>query len=652
MKKNGACLIPSAVVMTLLCLAVLFSDWFAPHRMMVAAALFGVCVIVLLCSDAVSRRREKERTRVMDAVFEENASIAAKLIRQVNVPCAMVDERGRIVWRNEIFKKIFADWDIRRIQPQFDASATVAAAPLAISGGEYQVMTIPVRRSADGRAIVFQYWLDRTEAAHYQRLFEEQMPYVALIYIDNFEELAANQQFHRTSVLTDVEKMVSDLTKSIDGIYRRYESGRFVLVFEAKHLVEMENVRFPILERAHGIDTGTSMAVSLSISIGAADRITLSDESARQAMELALGRGGDQAVVKRGANYTFYGGKRQVEAMQSRVKMRLFSKALRQLFENAGDVFIMGHERADMDCLGAALGVFTCARSIGSRAYIILPENNSTIERAMEMLQQDRAYADAVVTPEQAERLIRPNSVLVVVDTQRASIVAAPQLLTQVSRLVLIDHHRRNADRIENATLHFLESRASSASELVAELLQYFDDDLRPSAFVCGALLAGITMDTKHFAFNVGSRTFDAAAYLRRNGADIALVKQMFQDDMESYGDCANTVRGADIMQGGIAVAAVEDGVKNAKLIAAKAADELVGIRGIEAAFVIGREDGSIAVSGRSIGNVNAQVICESMGGGGHMTVAGAQLGEIDIEEAEARVRAAVDEYMREDKTK
>jgi c-di-AMP phosphodiesterase-like protein len=402
------------------------------------------------------------------------------------------------------------------------------------------------------------------------------------------------------------------------------------------------------LEQAHAIETGTSMKVSLSIAVGANDRIARSDESARQAMEIALGRGGDQAVIKKGGGYVFYGGKRQPEAMQSRVKMRLFSKALRQMFENAGDVVIVGHKRPDMDCIGAALGIATCVKQAGARAFIVLDDDNAMIDRALELIRQNHAYSGMLISPEQAERLIRPTSVLVVVDTQRVSSLVAPRLIETAGRVVVIDHHRRGAEHIDNPTLHFLEVRASSTSELVTEMLQYFDANLRPPAFVCGTLLAGITIDTKHFAFNVGSRTFEAAGYLRKNGADTGMVKQMFQDDMESFGDVANTVRSAELLTGGIALATVSEGVKNASLIAAKAADELIGIRGIEAAFVLGKEEEVVNVSGRSLGSINVQLICEKMGGGGHLTMAGAQLGDIELDEAEALVRGFVEQYKQE----
>ena len=648
MKKTKTILLPLGVLLCVLCAAVFASAWYQAYRLIAAAIAFGLSLIVFLISLLLEHRRQKEMKKRMDDVFSENSEIASRLVNLVSIPCALIESDGKIAWRNESMQKIFAEPDICRAQPHFDFSAPLVAVPMEHAGNVYQVMNVPVFREKDQRSMLFQYWLDRTEAAHYQRLFEEQMPYVALIYIDNYEELSADVQFHKTSVFSEVERLIADLVKDIDGVYRRYENGRFFVVFEAQHLQQMERARFPLLEQAHNIDTGTSMLVSLSIAVGAADRIARADESARQAMELALGRGGDQAVIKKGGGYVFYGGRRQPEAMQSRVKMRLFSKALRQLFENTGDVFIVGHKRPDMDCIGAALGVATCAKYAGSRAYIVLGEQNNMIEHALELIRDNHAFSGMLTTPEYAERIMRPTSVLVVVDTQRVSSLVEPKLLELAGRVVVVDHHRRGADHIDNPTLHFLEARASSTSELVTELLQYFDANLRPPALVCGTLLAGITIDTKHFAFNVGSRTFEAAGYLRKNGADTSMVKQMFQDDMESFGDVATTVRSAELLPSGVALGSVGEEIKNASLIAAKSADELIGIKGIEAAFVLGRDGESISVSGRSLGNVNVQIICERLGGGGHLTMAGAQLTNMEFEEAEALVRTAVEHYMQE----
>ena len=648
MKKKKTILLPLGVLLCVLCAGILASDRLQPFRLIAAAAAFGLSLIVFLVSLYLERRRQRFMQKRMDDVFSENSEIAARLVDQVSIPCALVERDGKIAWRNESMQKIFAEADICRIQPHFDFGAPLVAVPLEHAGNVYQIISVPVYREVDERSMLFQYWLDRTEAAHYQRLFEEQMPYVALIYIDNYEELSADVQFHKTSVFSEVERLVSDLMKEIDGVYRRYENGRFFVVFEAQHLAQLERARFPLLEQAHDIDTGTSMLVSLSIAVGAADRVTRADESARQAMELALGRGGDQAVIKKGGGYVFYGGRRQPEALQSRVKMRLFSKALRQLFDNTGDVFIVGHSRPDMDCIGAALGIATCAKFAGSRAYIVLGQQNNMIEHALELIRDNHAFSNMLITPEHAERIMRPTSVLVVVDTQRVGSLVAPKLLELAGRVVVIDHHRRGADHIDNPTLHFLEARASSTSELVTELLQYFDANLRPPALVCGTLLAGITIDTKHFAFNVGSRTFEAAGYLRKNGADTSMVKQMFQDDMESFGDVATTVRSAEVLPGGVALACVGEEMNNAPLIAAKSADELIGIKGIEAAFVLGCDGDNISVSGRSLGNLNVQIVCERLGGGGHLTMAGAQLMHTDLEEAEALVRAAIEHYTQE----
>ncbi len=648
MEKKTHVIVPMVIVSTLLCLAILFSGYYQAYLPYVTAGGLFVVLVGALCCFGAERRREKKLLVQLDAVFGQNNSASARIIRDVSIACAILDDTGRIVWRNAMYEKLFDEENILKILPQYDPRLPLAAMPLDYAGGAYQLMNMPVSRPGTSRKLTFQYWLDRTEAAHYKRLFEDQMPYVALVYVDNYEELSSDVQFHRTTVLAEVEGLIADMMRKLGGIYRRYENGRFLLVFEAARLETVEAERFPLLEAARAIDTGTNVSVSLSIAVGVADHIQQSDESARQAMELALGRGGDQAVVKVGTNYRFYGGKRQMESMQSRVKTRLFSKALRQLFENAGDVIIMGHKHADMDCVGAALGVATCAKQIGSKAYIVLDESNVSIDSVIALIQSSRAYAGMLITPEQAERLMKPTSVLVVVDTQRPNTTIAPGLLSLASRIVVIDHHRRSADHIENPTLHYLESRASSASELVTETLQYFDDNLRPPSFVCGALLAGITVDTKHFAFNVGSRTFEAAGYLRKNGADIGMVKQLFQEDMVTFSDCADAVRQATVTASGIAVSRVAAGASNAKLIAAKAADDLIGIRGVEAAFVMGLADSGTCVSGRSLGGVNVQLICERMGGGGHLTMAGAQLNTTDLDEAEAIVRSCIAQYEQE----
>ncbi len=612
----------------------------------IALGVLGVGLLWLLIMALVLHAIAKRQQEQMDRVFRENDSAVVTLADNVSVPCAIMDLTGKITWRNHAFQSLYDGANIRDAVPEFDGKNPIRTLQINWHGSDYQVMNMLIKRESEKR-LVFQYWLDRTEAVHYQRLYTEQRPYVAMILVDNYEELLSDTQIHSTAVLAEVERMIAELSKRLGGVYRRYENGRFLLVLEAKQMQQLEQEKFTLLEEARRIDTGSSSAVSLSIGFGIAPRLAQSEQDARRALELALGRGGDQVVVKDGTDYRFYGGKRQHDPRQSRVKARLFSKALSQLFENSGDIFIMGHRNSDMDCIGAALGVMTCANHVGAHAYIVLDAINSTIEDAVQTLERSGA-GSLIIMPDQAAEMMKQDSVLVVVDTQRASNTVAPELLKKAEHIVLIDHHRRNADYIENATLHYLETRASSASEMVTEVMQYFADSVKPSAFTCSALLAGITVDTKQFAFNVGSRTFDAAGYLRRNGADLSSVKQMYQNDYQSYVRCANVVENAQIRKSGIAISVVPKNVPDAMLLAAQAADELLGIRGIYAAFVLAETDEQVAISGRSYGQINVQVILERLGGGGHLTMAGAQLRGATVEEAIARLEEALDWYEQE----
>lgn len=639
---------PQRVLIPIAILCALLSVLIGLHAPVLGLASIALSLLVLFIGLSALNKRERERIAAMDDVISENASAAGRLIAGVGVPCMVFEASGRIIWRNPAMRKLYDGADIKGLPAACNPKSHTQSGTMEYAGGSYQVIIMPVHREHVSRELLFQYWLNRTEAEHYRRLYEEQMPNVALIYVDNYEELSANLQFRRNTVLTEVERMVSEMAASVDGIYRRYENGRFLLIFEAKHLPALEKERFALLDRAHKIDTGTEQTVTLSIAVGAAARITASDEAARQAMELALGRGGDQAVVKSGTSYSFYGGRRQLESGQSRVKTRLFAKALRQLMENSTEAFIMGHKQPDMDCIGAALGVARCALHAGCRPYIVLDQVNPTIQQAVDTIRANAAYAGLLVTPDTVRAAMRPSSVLVVVDTQRAQSTMEPDLIDMAGKLVLIDHHRRSADYIDNATLNHLDARASSASEMVTETLQYFHEGIRPTAFECSALLAGITVDTKHFAFNVGARTFEAAAYLRQHGADIGTVKLMFQDDRETYADRVDTVKSATIICPGVALSTCRTDVKNAPLIAAQAADALVGIRGIEAAFVLGAQQGGVSVSGRSLGRVNVQLVLERLGGGGHLTMAGAQLKDISLEDAAEKVKSTVLEYMKE----
>ena len=644
MKRYRGVLIFLAIALLALAGAVWYYNRMLGYLCLGAAGFVTLIVFLLLIG--VARKQQQ----LMDTVFADNDTAASELIRKVDIPVLLMDLNGKIVWRNDALAAVFDGKNVLDVLPNFKpAQPTVQQ--ILLSGTNYQVMTMPVRRRNARKKLLFQYWLDRTEAAHYQRLYTEQMPYVMLVYMDNYEELAGDRQFHGTAVLAEVERLVSELCRRTGGIYRRYENGRFLCVLEAAEVTKIEKEKFKLLEQARHLETGTGATLSLSVAVGMAPRIAQSEEGARTAMELALGRGGDQAVVRDGADYRFYGGRKQQDARQSRVKMRLFAKALRQLIEGGGDVFIMGHKNPDMDCLGAALGIATCVLHTRMRPFIVLTERNDATADALSEMDRLGLSEKLLITGPEALEMVKPNAILVVVDTQRPMITDCPALLDRVEKIVLIDHHRRSADYIENPTLHYLESRASSASEMVTEVLQYYDESVRPDSFVCSALLAGIELDTKQFVFNVGSRTFEAAGYLRRNGADLTLVKTLFQNDFDSFVQVARTVEKAEIGDDGVAIAICEPGAEEPQLVAARAADELLKVKGVKAAFTLADMGDYINISGRSYGLINVQLILEQLGGGGHLTMAGAQVRGKTAEEAVALLKDCIRPEERQETT-
>ena len=644
MKRYRGVLIFLAIALLALAGAVWYYNRMLGYLCLGAAGFVTLIVFLLLIG--VARKQQQ----LMDTVFADNDTAASELIRKVDIPVLLMDLNGKIVWRNDALAAVFDGKNVLDVLPNFKpAQPTVQQ--ILLSGTNYQVMTMPVRRRNARKKLLFQYWLDRTEAAHYQRLYTEQMPYVMLVYMDNYEELAGDRQFHGTAVLAEVERLVSELCRRTGGIYRRYENGRFLCVLEAAEVTKIEKEKFKLLEQARHLETGTGATLSLSVAVGMAPRIAQSEEGARTAMELALGRGGDQAVVRDGADYRFYGGRKQQDAQQSRVKMRLFAKALRQLIEGGGDVFIMGHKNPDMDCLGAALGIATCVLHTRMRPFIVLTERNDATADALSEMDRLGLSEKLLITGPEALEMVKPNSILVVVDTQRPMITDCPAPLDRVEKIVLIDHHRRSADYIENPTLHYLESRASSASEMVTEVLQYYDESVRPDSFVCSALLAGIELDTKQFVFNVGSRTFEAAGYLRRNGADLTLVKTLFQNDFDSFVQVARTVEKAEIGDDGVAIAICEPGAEEPQLVAARAADELLKVKGVKAAFTLADMGDYINISGRSYGLINVQLILEQLGGGGHLTMAGAQVRGKTAEEAVALLKDCIRPEERQETT-
>ncbi|MGG1634354.1 hypothetical protein BK120_06015 [Paenibacillus sp. FSL A5-0031] len=483
------------------------------------------------------------------------------------------------------------------------------------------------------------------------RKYDDEKLVIGIVMIDNLEEVTQGLDDHqRSSMLSKVTTEITEWAQKYHIYLKRLTSDRFLLVTDQKTLKQLEQSRFVVLDEVRDITGDHKIPVTLSIGFAAgAEHIIELGQWAHMSLDIALGRGGDQAAVKVGSRQSFYGGKSNAVEKRTRVRARVVAHALRDLIRESHNVVIMGHKMPDMDAIGAAIGVMKAAQLFGKEAYIVLEGVNPAIQKMMELIREDEKLSKRFVSPEQASALITPQTLAVVVDTHKVSMVKEPKLLTQTDRIVVVDHHRRSEEFIANAILIYMEPYASSTCELVTELLQYIHDrvvlDVREST----ALLAGITVDTKSFSLRTGARTFEAASFLRRNGADSMMIQRMLKEDLEEYVRKAEIIKHAEVLYEHVAIAVTESGRKYSQLLIAQSADTLLNMTDILASFVIGeRQDGLIGISARSLGHMNVQVVMERMGGGGHLTNAAAQLEGSVVEVAE-RLKQVLEEIEKEE---
>lgn len=610
------------------------------------------------------REKRREEWAAHLELLSENIDWATKnAVISIPMPLVVLEVNGAITWYNPRFSEIMGNKDmldnnIAEYVPELNPESILSdrstnSKQIQHDGRWYNVIWVPVQIDAISkkpRAIVLLYWEDITEEVTLKAIYEEKQIVIIDIQVDNYDEVMANtEDTKRPAVLAEIDGKISKWASSLEASWRKYDRNKFIVVMEKGKLGQIEKDKFQILDMVREIDVGNEIPVTLSIGVGAdGDTPSQCNSYARSAMDLALGRGGDQAVVKRGDKLLFYGGKTRAVEKRSKVKSRVIANALKQLMWQSSEVFIMSHEVPDLDSMGSALGIYRCARHIGKDAYIIKGANSSSVVHLMDKLLKKDEYKKAFIGgPRALERLDR-RSLLVVVDTHRPSFTEVPELIEAADKVVVIDHHRRSTESIDNPVLSYLEPYASSASELVTEIVQYFDEQVELKSLEADALLAGITMDTKSFTFKTGVRTFEAASYLRRRGADPTSIRQFLQDDMEAYAARAETVRSAVLIGPGIVMSECPEETPNAPLIAAQAADTLLTIQGINTSFVLSKRSDHILISGRSLGDVNVQVVLEKLGGGGHLTIAGAQLEGISMEEAKKRLEDALEEYLEE----
>jgi c-di-AMP phosphodiesterase-like protein len=611
-------------------------------------------------------KRHKEITKYIENLTLNIDSVTKDTLLNFPMPLVVTELDGKIIWYNSSFRKIFnGEYLLEKTIGSFVNELTpgnLTSSPgnisrqVAINDRQYQVLGsfVKIEEKTDIYSyILLLYFIDNTELEELKKRYADEKAIAGIIVLDNYDEMMQSMDdANRPQMLAEIDKKLVQWMGFTGGIIKKFERDRYLLVFEFKYLEGFEEKRFEILDTIKEIDFGNRIPVTISLGFGINGKSLAENLSfAAASIDIALGRGGDQVVIKDSEAFRFFGGKTRELEKRTRVKARVIAYALRELIDQSPDILIMGHENPDIDSLGAAMGIYRIVKTRQKDAKIVLTGSNITIESLLTKIEKSNEYDNLFLGKNEALDRINKKTLLIVVDTHRPSFTEFPQLLNYTGQVVVIDHHRKGADFIQEAVLTYQEPYASSTCELVTEILQYVDDNLKLKPIEAEALYAGIVVDTKNFTFKTGVRTFEAASFLKRNGVDTLSVKQLFQNDIQTYSNISDVVREAEITADNIAVSVCPSNIKNAHLIAAKAADELLNLSGIAAAFVMCGINGDIFISGRSLGDINVQMIMEKIGGGGHLTVAGAQLQETPVEEAKEKLKYAIIEYIEENKS-
>lgn len=624
---------------------------------------FGIILLVYLVyyNWKTQHDRKESWTRYIEGLSYDIDSAAKHAILNLPIPLVMIEFDGSISWYNSKFTEMLEakeilEMNIEELMPGFKVDNILndkkdMIIEVTINDRHYKGLynIVKIAEDSDERYIIMLYWIDITSYKSLKAKYDDEKMIVALIQVDNYEDvLQSTEEKNRPLIIAEIERKINLWASRINALLKPYQKDKYIAFFENQYLERLQAKRFAILDEIREIQVGNEIPATLSIGIGVNGKNPAKiEEYARTAMDLALGRGGDQAIVKNIDALSFYGGKTKAVEKRNKVKARVIAHALRQLIDQSREVVIMGHKVPDMDSFGAALGVYRASKYRGKEAYIVLNGSNEAIKNLHSRVNDHGNYN--LVTNEEVLSILGEDTLVVVLDTHRPSFTQCPEVLDRADKIVLIDHHRRGTEFIDNAVLTYLEPYASSTCELVTEILQYIGDKINIEKVEAEGLMAGIAVDTKNFTFKTGVRTFEAASWLRRSGADTTNVRQLFQDDLETFIAKAEVVKNARILRKNIALSICPKNTHNESLVAAQAADELLDIRGITASFVLGiREEDEIFISGRSLGDINVQVILEKLGGGGHLTVAGTQFKGNTVEKAIEMLEQAIEEYFEE----
>ena len=642
------------------------------------AGIMGVCytVIYLLIAFLINFSGRRKLKKDLIEFATNYGEMQMRMMKTLTVPFAILSDDGHMLWGNDefvsvivnkkaarrnianIFEEITTDSlpdsdEIKVIHVKSEDKYYRAVMKLIVSDAPADDDTVKtdINQLMDNSRLISVFLYDETDMMELEQKREAENLVVGLLYIDNYDELIDSiDEIRQSLIMALIDRKINKYMQGIDAISKKLEKDKFLFLFKQSYLAEICSNRFAILEEIRDINLGNESSATISIGIGVGrDTFVERYDLARAAIDLALGRGGDQAVVKSVDQEKFYGGKSVQIERNTRVKARVKAHALKELIEGKERVVVMGHSIGDVDSFGASIGIYRIAKTLNRKANVVLNEVNQSVKPIRDRFYTKEYEDDMIVTGDEAKELVDENTVLVIVDVNRASYTECPELIEQAQSVVVIDHHRQAGDAIDKAVLFYIEPYASSASEMVAEISQYIGNGLKLKSAEAEAMYAGIMIDTNYFSNKTGVRTFEAMAYLRRNGADAVRIRKAFREDIDEYKIRAAAIQDTELYKDAFAIAeSKSEGIESPTVFASKIANSLLDINGVKASFVLTKYRGKVYISARSIDEVNVQIMMEQFGGGGHINMAGAQLENVEVEAAKDMIREEIDKMIEE----
>lgn len=633
------------------------------YNLYIGCLFFFGFIYIVFHNWRIANFRKKEWNRYIENLSLDIDETTKKAIMNLPIPLCILEFDGNISWYNKKFydmtqspdllgeniDNIVKNLNLRKVLNENKEMYT----EISYKDREYTVVYNVIKNEQDDQVkyLMMLYWIDKTQYLALSQKYEEEKNIIMLIQVDGYDEvLKSADEDKRSLISVELERILSGLETSLQAAVKRTSKDKYIVITNQKGLSKLQENKFTILDTIRDIDYGNTLPVTISIGVGRnGDSIYENIKLATGALDLALGRGGDQAIVKTKDKFEFYGGKSKAVEKTTKVKSRLIGHALKEIVSQSKTIYIMGHKYPDLDAMGAAVGIYDICKSLKKETYIVLDSVNESIDEFVSRLNKCEYYKDLFISKEDAIKNCTKDTLVVVVDTHRPSYTECEELLGISKKVAVIDHHRKGVESIQDTVLSFHEIYVSSTCEMVTEVVQYLEDDVKINKLTAEGLLAGISLDTKFFAFKTGVRTFEAASYLKKSGADTTEVKKLFRSNVEDFKTKAEIISNTRIIDNRICISYSKIQSENINVVIAQAADELLTVKKIEASFVLGEKDGTVFISARSLGKINVHVLMEKLGGGGHMDIAGAQLEGVSIKEAYMKVHEIIEQYLREE---